>query len=220
MTDAPIHHFVNKAEFNPDSVTELSPAQERFYMASQWQLMWWKLRRHRLAVISGAFLLLIYLSIVISEILAPYNLQARNTRYLYAPPQSVHLFDKGEFVGPFVYGMNVSLNLERLQWTYSEDTSKVQKIRFLCSGDDYSGATYSFWGLFPGSLHLFCPAKDGQLFLLVLDRAIAGPGTLLHGVTMAAHVVEAAAASPGGDQRRFPATDLSFDRYQRNPGAV
>ena len=53
-------------------------------MASQWQLMWWKLKRHKLAVISGVFLLLVYLSITISEILSPYNLHARNTEYLYA----------------------------------------------------------------------------------------------------------------------------------------
>jgi peptide/nickel transport system permease protein len=170
MTDAPIEHYVNKAEFNPQSAVTLTPEQERYYMASQWQLMWWKLRRHRLAVISGAFLAAIYLSIIISEVLAPYNLHARNTRFLYSPPQSVHLFDDGKFVGPFVYGINASLNLERLQWTYSEDTSDVQKIRFLCVGDDYKGAAYSFWGLFDGSFHLFCPAKDGQLFLLGTDR--------------------------------------------------
>ncbi len=170
MTDAPIEHYVNKAEFNPESAVTLTPEQERYYMASQWRLMWWKLRRHRLAVISGVFLAAVYLSIVISEILAPYNLHARNTRYLYSPPQSVHLFDDGKFVGPFVYGIKASLNLERLQWTYSEDTLDVQKIRYLCVGDDYKGASYSFWGLFPGSFHLFCPAKDGQLFLLGTDR--------------------------------------------------
>ncbi|MBT5811300.1 MAG: hypothetical protein HOI19_13065, partial [Rhodospirillaceae bacterium] len=42
-------------------------------------LMWWKLKRHRLAVVSGAFLLMVYLSIVVSEMLAPYDLQARHT---------------------------------------------------------------------------------------------------------------------------------------------
>ena len=56
MTDAPIEHYVNKAEFNPESAVTLTPEQERYYMASQWRLLWWKLRRHRLAVISGIFL--------------------------------------------------------------------------------------------------------------------------------------------------------------------
>ena len=64
MTDAPIEHYVNKAEFNPESAVTLTPEQERYYMASQWRLMWWKLRRHRLAVISGIFLAAIYLSVL------------------------------------------------------------------------------------------------------------------------------------------------------------
>ena len=86
------------------------------------------------------------------------------------PPQSVHIFHDGEFVGPFVYGMKTSLNMENLQWNYAEDTTRVQPIRFFCSGNDYKGADYSFWGLVPGSFHLFCPAAGGQLFLLGTDR--------------------------------------------------
>ena len=170
MSEAPMEHYVNKAEFDPNRIVTLSPEQERYYMASQWQLMWWKLKRHRLAVISGAFLLLVYFSVLISEVIAPYNLHARNTDYLYAPPQSVHLFHEGEFKGPFVYGMKVSLNIKELQWIYSEDTEKIHKVRFFCASDDYAGASYEFWGLFKGSFHLFCPAREGQLFLFGTDR--------------------------------------------------
>ena len=170
MSETPMEHYVNKAEFDPNRIVKLTPEQERYYMASQWQLMWWKLKRHRLAVISGAFLLLTYFSILISEVIAPYNLHARHTDYLYAPPQSVHLFHEDEFVGPFVYGMKRKLNMEVLQWVYTEDTSKVHKVRFFCVGNDYKGATYEFWGLFKGSFHLVCPAAEGQLFLFGTDR--------------------------------------------------
>ena len=170
MSETPMEHYVNKAEFDPNRIVKLTPEQERYYMASQWQLMWWKLKRHRLAVISGAFLLLTYFSILISEVIAPYNLHARHTDYLYAPPQSVHLFHEDEFVGPFVYGVKRSLNMEVLQWVYTEDTSKVHKVRFFCVGNDYKGSTYEFWGLFKGSFHLVCPATEGQLFLFGTDR--------------------------------------------------
>ena len=37
----------------PTSATRLTPEQERFYLASQWKLMWWKFKRHRVAVVSG-----------------------------------------------------------------------------------------------------------------------------------------------------------------------
>ncbi len=100
----PIEHYVNAAPFDPYSVEAMTPEQERFYRASQWQMMWWKLKRHRLAVISGVLLLLVYLSILVSEVVAPYNLHSRHASRIYAPPQSIQLFHEGSFVGPFVYG--------------------------------------------------------------------------------------------------------------------
>ncbi len=51
--------------------------------------------------------------------------------YIYAPPQSVHLFHEGSFVGPFVYGMSMKLDMVTLQRVYSEDTTKVQPIPLL-----------------------------------------------------------------------------------------
>ncbi|MBT6987155.1 MAG: hypothetical protein HN956_22580, partial [Rhodospirillaceae bacterium] len=43
-------HWVSDAPFNPHTIERLTKEQERFFMASQWTLMWWKLRRHPLAV--------------------------------------------------------------------------------------------------------------------------------------------------------------------------
>ena len=148
-----IEHFVSKAPFDPYSVDELTPEQERYYMASQWQLMWWKLKRHRLAVIFGFVLLVMYGSTLISEIVAPYDLHERHTRFIYAPPQAVHLFDKGKFIGPFVYGWNFSLNMENLKREYSENTAKIYPVRFFCRGEPYK-----FWGLIDGDFHLVCPS--------------------------------------------------------------
>ena len=83
-----VRHYVNPEPFDPAEVERLTPEQERFYTASQWQLMWWKFRRHRLAVISGWFLLLMYGSILISEFIAPYNLHTRHADFIYSPPQA------------------------------------------------------------------------------------------------------------------------------------
>jgi peptide/nickel transport system permease protein len=103
--------------------------------------------------------------ITIVEFLAPYNLHTRNVDYIHSPPQRVHLFDKGEFVGPFVYGRTMTLDMDSLRRIYTEDTGKVEKLRFFCSGDGYK-----FWGLVEGSFHLVCPAEGGELFLLGSDR--------------------------------------------------
>ncbi len=158
-------HYVNPAPFDPHSVERLTPEQERYYRASQWRIMWWKFKRHKLAVASGFFLLLLYVSIVFSEFLAPYELQSRNRKYIFAPPQSVHLFHEGRFVGPFVYGYSFTRDPVTLKPIYTDDPDKVQRIRFFCRGD-----RYQFWNLFRARTHLFCPAKKGTLFLFGTDR--------------------------------------------------
>ena len=160
-----IEHFVSDEPFDPYSVEQLTPEQERYYLASQWQLMWWKLKRHRVAMFSGIVLLIMYGSILISELLSPYNLHTQHTDYIYAPPQSLHLFHEGAFVGPFVYGWSYRLNMENLQREYTEDTSQVYPVRFFCLGDEYE-----FWGVIPGRFHFVCPPEDGTLFLLGTDR--------------------------------------------------
>jgi len=55
-----IQHYVNAMPFDPNRVETMTPEMERYYMASQWRIMWWKFRRHRLAVIAGAVLLVMY----------------------------------------------------------------------------------------------------------------------------------------------------------------
>ena len=158
-------HYVAPEPFDPYSVEAMTSEQERFYLASQWQMMWWKLRRHRLAVVSGGVLAVLYLSIFLSEFLAPYGLNSRHNDFIYAPPQRVHLFDSGSFVGPFVYGYDYRLDMKTLQRVYTVDPGKVQPIRFFCRGD-----SYYYFGLVPGSWHLFCPAEHGSAFLLGTDR--------------------------------------------------
>ncbi len=166
MNDRP-EHFVDTAPWDPHAVEALTPEQERYYLATQWQLMWWKLKRHRLAVASGLVLLLLYASVLVSEVLAPYNLHSRNIHHIHAPPQTVRFFHEGEFRWPFVYGYSRSLDLAQLKRVYVEDPEKLYPLRFFCRSD-----SYRFWGLFEADLHVVCPAdRDGAtLFLLGTDR--------------------------------------------------
>jgi len=164
-TVAPVEHYVSTAPFDPDSIERLTAEQERFYRASQWQIMWWKFRRHRVAVISAWILAAFYASILVSEILAPYNLHTRDARHIYAPPQELKLFHEGRFVGPFVYGYSMQLDLETMKRMFRPDQTKVQALRFFCSGDEYT-----FWGLFDARFHLVCPAEGGTFFFFGTDR--------------------------------------------------
>lgn len=79
--------------------------------------------------------------------------------------RSVHFFDKGSFVGPFVYGRSMTLDIDTLHRVYTDKTNDVQPIRFFCRGD-----AYKFWGVAASNYHLVCPAIGGQMFLLGTDR--------------------------------------------------
>src|SRR4029453_7707603 len=94
----PLKHFVSTAPFDPAQSEVMSEQQKRIHMASQWKLMWWKFKRHRLALISGIILAILYFMILFCEFLAPYNLATRNVDAIYAPPQEVHLFHEGQLV--------------------------------------------------------------------------------------------------------------------------
>jgi peptide/nickel transport system permease protein len=106
-----------------------------------------------------------YMAILFVEFLSPYGLHSRNVDHIFAPPQRVHLFDKGEFIGPFVYAYDYKLDMETLRRVYTPNLETPQAIRFFCRGD-----SYKFWGLIEGQTHLFCPPNGGTLFLLGSDR--------------------------------------------------
>jgi peptide/nickel transport system permease protein len=162
---AKLPHFVSDAPFDRRGSDRLTPELERYYRASQWRMMWWKLRRHKLAVISGVILLMLYGSILISEFIAPYSLHSRHTDFIYAPPQAVRLFHQGRLVGPFVYGLDYRLDMDTLKREYTPKPAKVQRLRFFCLGD-----SYHWMGMIPGSFHFICPAEGGTLFLFGTDR--------------------------------------------------
>ena len=161
----PTPHYVNDAPWDPYVSEKLTADQEKYYMAGQWKLMWWRFRRHRPAVVSALFLALVYFTTIISEWVAPYDLQTRNIKYIFAPPQGIHLFHDGKFIGPFVYELSIKRDMDTLQRVYTPDTTKPQPLRFFCSGEKYE-----FWNLIEGSFHLVCPAEGGTFFLAGTDR--------------------------------------------------
>jgi peptide/nickel transport system permease protein len=157
--------YVDDAPFDPRGEEALTPEQERFYTASQWRLIWWRFRRHKVAVASAIILLLFYASTLFTEFLTPYDLHRRDAKHIYAPPQGIHLFHEGSFVGPFVYGYTQKLNMQNLKREYVPDPARVERLRFLCRGDPYR-----FWGRVDGDFHLVCPAEGGTFHLLGTDR--------------------------------------------------
>ena len=159
-------HYVSQEEFDPElTVAVGSQPSERYLNASQGQIIWWRFLRHRVAVIALVFLAVIYSSIFVSEMIAPYDLHHRSSGFVYSPPQGIHLFHEGHLIGPFVYPLDFKMNMDTLKREYTTNHSKPQRLRFFCSGEKYN-----FWGLFNGTFHLICPPERGTLFLLGTDR--------------------------------------------------
>ena len=158
-------HYVDPAPFDPGKTEPVGAESESFYRASSWQLMWWKFRRHKVAVAAAFVLLAFYALVPFVEVIAPYNQTKRHGDFLYAPPQSVHLIHEGRLIGPFTYPYTYSFDLESFRRVYTVDTSKPQPIRFLCRGD-----AYQFWGMWEMNFHLACPPEGGTMFLLGTDR--------------------------------------------------
>jgi len=138
----------------------------RLDIATHWQLMWWRFRKHRMAM-SGTAVLGIFLIIsLFAEFIAPYGSHTRNTRYLQGPPVGIHFFDNNWnfHLRPFIYGRFNKRDPVTYRLRAVVDTSIQIPLRFFTRGK-----TYKFWGLFEFDLHLF-GADKGFVNLFGTDQ--------------------------------------------------
>jgi peptide/nickel transport system permease protein len=73
-------HWVSDKPFNPYAKDELTDKQKKYFLASQWTLVWWKFKKHKVAMFSAFFLIAIYLVAFCAEFFAPYALENRHTK--------------------------------------------------------------------------------------------------------------------------------------------
>src|SRR3569833_1761078 len=69
-------------------------AEERVSVASHWQLMWWRFRKHKLAMISAAVVLLFYFSVVFADFLAYSDPEVSEAQRGLIAPQPIRFFDQ------------------------------------------------------------------------------------------------------------------------------
>jgi len=141
-------------------------ADDRLFVASQWQLIWWKFRKHRLAMIGGPIVTILYLIVIFCEFLSPYLPTQRFANYLDARPHRLRFYDPefGFSARPFVYGLKAERDPETFRKRFVEDPSHVYFVQFFVQGKEYK-----FWGLWRTRLHLF-GVPEGPVFLMGTDR--------------------------------------------------
>jgi peptide/nickel transport system permease protein len=141
----------------------------RVYVASQWQLMWWRFRKHKLALVSAFVVFSLYLIAVFAEFVAPYGPSWYNDKYALVAPQQLHLLkhtEEGWRIAPFVYDYTVSIEPESLKRVFVVDTETKIPVTFFGKGEPYE-----LWGLFPMQRHLITPQEEGDpMYLLGTDR--------------------------------------------------
>jgi peptide/nickel transport system permease protein len=141
---------------------------ERIFVASQWQLIWWKFRKHHLAMIGSVVVVFLYTLVLFCEFISPYNTTARFSKYLYAPPQGLHFVhpEQGFRLRPFVYDLVREVDEKTARRYFVIDKTNTHDVYFFVHG-----VPYTFWGLFSTDIHLFGTREaDTPCFLMGTDR--------------------------------------------------
>ncbi|HPT93575.1 MAG TPA: ABC transporter permease [Limnochordia bacterium] len=151
-----------------DTAEALSTTEEKIFYASQWRLMWWKFRKHKVAVIAGFVIALMYLGAIFAPFIAPYGPTHRDRGNIYVPPQKIRFWDENGFsLRPFIHPLKVTTDWETFQRVYTEDTSRRIYIRFFVRGKS-NDDQYKLFGLFKSNIHLF-GVDEGYIHLFGTD---------------------------------------------------
>ena len=140
--------------------------EQKYLDASTRQLIWWRYKKHALAMIGLWSIGLLYFSAACCEFLAPYAQDRRHFDSVYSCPSKIRIFDQeGRLRRPFVYGMALDVDEVTQQICYKEITEQRHPIRLFVTGD-----AYDFWGLWRSKLHLFGVDSPGKIYLFGTDR--------------------------------------------------
>ena len=111
-------------------------ADDRYFVASQWQLMWRKFTRHKLAMAAAAVLAVFYLFAAFSEFFAAHDILKHSAEYVFMRPQKVRFGDEhGWGLRPFVYDVQKVVDREAFRRVYVDDPETRHYIRFFVHGD-------------------------------------------------------------------------------------
>ena len=106
--------------------------EEAMYMQTQWQLMWHKFRKHKLAMFGLILLIILYTLGIFCEFFETQDIYTRSTNSISQAPTAIHFIDEeGDFsIQPFVYGKKMEEDPVTWKKIYKEDTTKKYKLSF------------------------------------------------------------------------------------------
>ena len=157
----------NQAPTGGAPPAEENSAATRIMVATQWQLMWWRFRKHRMAVVAAIVLILFYTIVLFADFFAYSNPQRDNADLLLLSPQPIHWFDEGRFA-PYIHPVVGKRDPKTFKKVYQPDPEQKVPLVFFAQGYEYK-----LFGLFPTNRHLIgvegVPAEE-SIFLLGTDK--------------------------------------------------
>ncbi len=135
-------------------------------IATQWQLMWWKFRKHRLAMVGAVVIIFFYLMAIFADFLAPHSSEYYQAKYAnFTPPQQIHFIRNGQFM-LYVYDHKFTRDPQSYESIWVVDEQTVIPLGFFVHGE-----THKLLGLIQTDLHLFGPIKgDDAFYFLGSDK--------------------------------------------------
>ena len=137
--------------------TTQDDSTQSVYVASQWKLVWWRFRRHRLAIIGTVIVGILYLVALFPEFLATHDPHERNAKKLYLSPTPVRIFD-GWLPRPYVNGLKSERNPDTLALDFEIDYEKKYRVQYFVRGYEYK-----MLGLITTDWHLMGLDTDDDL---------------------------------------------------------
>lgn len=111
--------------------------EARISVATQRQLIWWRFRKHRLAIVGAVVVATFYLIALFADFLAYTDPQYSDAGRSHIPPQTIHWFDDGRFA-PYVHPVVGERDPETFQAVYTIDESRKIPVRMFAEGYEYS----------------------------------------------------------------------------------
>ena len=124
----------------------------KYYTATQWQLIWWRFKKHKLSLVGMCILSVFFIMSIFPEFIAPYSPVQRNSDYVMGPPQVLKFrnAEGGFSFIPHIYGVESERNMESLELEYIKVPEKAKPLKLFVRGSEYK-----LFGIIPGSIHLF-----------------------------------------------------------------
>lgn len=141
---------------------------DSLYIQSQYQLMWKKFKKHKLAVVALFLLAILFLLGIFSEFFAPQDMSKRSTSAISIAPTKIHFVDEeGDFsIRPFVYGKKQEEDPVTWKKYYTDDPSDKHYLSFF-----YHGDPYKMWGLIESDIHFFGTPDENVFYLFGTDTS-------------------------------------------------